>query len=288
MKCKKCGMMLPVDSEFCQFCGSPIVSTPIPKEIETTPAEKPFVEQATSPSSPTEEDNVPSSTPHVIISTTDHSTSEIQHTDSQSAKAQRKNKTKTILIFSIVLVSIISLAALNIIQYVIHRGDQQRLTKAEASIKELNSANEELSRISSEQENTIQNQQVIIDDQSSTLRTQDNTITSLRSKAKTYDLISSALKSGNIGYASSNFNCSQSIILVKRGDSKKITLTANWRNGGTVELNYSSNAASVDFDQNSWAYSTTLSIKGNSAGVSVVTFSNNVDSKEFKIIIIVE
>ena len=142
--------------------------------------------------------------------------------------------------------------------------------------------------ISSEQENTIQNQQVIIDDQSSALRTQDNTITSLRSKAKTYDLISSALKSGNIGYASSNFNCSQSIILVKRGDSKKITLTANWRNGGTVELNYSSNAASVDFDQNSWAYSTTLSIKGNSAGVSVVTFSNNVDSKEFKIIIIVE
>ena len=51
MKCEKCGMMLPDDSEFCQYCGSPITPSPISVRIEAPPANKPLIEQEPAQSS---------------------------------------------------------------------------------------------------------------------------------------------------------------------------------------------------------------------------------------------
>lgn len=46
--------------------------------------------------------------------------------------------------------------------------------------------------------------------------------------------------------------------------------------------------AYVDFDQNRWTTSTKMTIQPNHSGVTVVTFSNDVNRQTFDVIIIVE
>ncbi len=223
------------------------------------------------------------------------------------SKKGKKRSPLRIALIILAIVSILTLSVLNVIQLVMHNKDQERISAAERSNKELTDKIAELDENNStkieelnatiaskdatiaQKDKKIQSQEKTISSQEKTISSQKNKISSLETKANYYSTISSALKSGNIGYAASNFNCAQSIILVKKGETKRVTLTANWSNGGTVSLSYSAyGIANVDFDQNNWSYSTTLSIKGLSAGVNVVTFSNNVDSRTFKIIIIVE
>lgn len=216
-----------------------------------------------------------------------------------------KEKKRSPLRIALIVLSIICtaiLCGLNVVQYVTHMNDQEHISAAEKSNNDLagklaeqeasNNSNrkriEELDAAIESKDATIAEQNKTIQSQEKTISSQKSEITSLLPKANNYSVIYSALKSGNIGYAASNFNCSQSIILVKKGKTKKISLTANWSKGGEVTLSCSSNAADIDFDQNSWTYSTKLSIKGLSPGVSVATFSNDVDSNTFKIIVIVE
>lgn len=107
-------------------------------------------------------------------------------------------------------------------------------------------------------------------------------------KSDYYDHICENLSSGNIGYASSNFCTNKSIIFVsKREHNKKIKLTANWPEGGEVSVDYSSDAAELFFDDDSWTTSTQLTVKPIKTGVVVVTFSNTEDNNKFKILIVV-
>ena len=207
---------------------------------------------------------------------------------------QKKSPLRIVLIV-IAAVGILLLSALNVFQYVINKKDQERISIAEQANKELTEKlakqdenNRELNSSIASKDATIADKDKKILSQEKTISAQNSKISSYETKAYNYSTICDALKSGNIGYAARNFNCSQSIILVKKGETKKITLAANWDNGGTVSCSYSSNAASVDFDQDNWTYSTKLSITGFYSGVNVVTFSNDVDSNTFKIIIIVE
>ena len=127
-----------------------------------------------------------------------------------------------------------------------------------------------------------------ISTQKSTISTQKSTIKSLEGKAGYFDDICKELSFGNIGYAASNFKASESIILVDKSETnRKFTLTANWTNGGTVSVDYSGLSAFVSFDNDSWTTSTKMTIEPWREGVTAVTFSNNVDSKTFKVIIIV-
>lgn len=334
MKCQKCGMLLPDDSGFCQYCGSPIESAIIPDNNGIHPSDNPppplhYVEHQQSRSFPVITENSASFYP-TFEKETIRSEEDLQGNDSTETNKINHSRAKRNALIAIVALIFVALVATNIIQFLWNQRSQNQLGERNSSVSKLMATNEELSRTDTEQKDTIQTQQATIEElskklsekntelsqkdaelsrkdeelniksteisdknntissQEATINSQKNKISSLQTKADYFDSISSALKSGNIGYAASNFNCSQSIILVKKGETKKITLTANWSNGGTVTISYSSYAAYVDFDQNNWTYSTTLSIEGNSSGISVVTFSNNVDSKTFKIIIIVE
>ena len=116
----------------------------------------------------------------------------------------------------------------------------------------------------------------------------DKTIASFSSKSKHYDAICKELSSGNIGYCADNFKSDVGIVTVKRTmKAKKFNLTAYWKKGGTVSVSYSGNSARVDFDNESWSRKTSMTIRPQRAGVTAVTFSNDVDSKKFKVIIIV-
>lgn len=124
--------------------------------------------------------------------------------------------------------------------------------------------------------------------QKSTISSQKSQIADLEEKGGYFDTICKELSTGNIGYAASNFKASESVIVVDKNETnRKFTLTANWPNGGSVSIDYSGYSALVNFDNDSWTTSTKMSIEPWSEGVTTVTFSNDVDSKTFKIIIIV-
>ena len=117
---------------------------------------------------------------------------------------------------------------------------------------------------------------------------QKSKISSLEKKASYYDAIIRGMQFGNTGYASSNFFASDSVIVVSKNEvNRKFKLTANWSSGGTVYVDYSSNAAVVSFDNDEWSTSTQMTVHPLSEGVTIVTFSNSVNSKTFKVLIIV-
>ena len=127
-----------------------------------------------------------------------------------------------------------------------------------------------------------------ISSQKTTISSQKTTIFNLEDDSDHYNEIIRYAKNEDFGYAANNFRASTGVIVVdKDNDNTKFTLTANWSNGGTVEVDYSSAAAWVDFDKNEWTTSTTMTVIPNYEGVCVVTFSNNVDSKTFSVLIIV-
>lgn len=140
--------------------------------------------------------------------------------------------------------------------------------------------------------NTLQGKiselEATVEKQTNTINTQKKTISNLKPKADNYDDICSALKYGNIGFAANNFKSDESIIVVRKNEKdRKFKLTANWSQGGSVEVSYSSNAAAVSFDKDSWYTSTTMTVRPWSVGATVVTFTNDVNSDSFKILIIV-
>lgn len=140
----------------------------------------------------------------------------------------------------------------------------------------------------SELEATVEKQTNTINTQTNTINSQKKTISNLKPKATNYDDICSSLKYGNIGYAAYNFKSDESIIVVRKNErDRKFTLTANWSSGGSVGVSYSSTAATVSFDKDSWYTSTTMTVKPRSVGATVVTFTNDVNSDSFKILIIV-
>lgn len=158
---------------------------------------------------------------------------------------------------------------------------RQQVDSMKAEISELNST------ISS-QKDTIADQKKTISSQKNTISSQKTTISTLTKKAGYYDDICDELDSGDIGFAANNFKSDQSILIVRKNEkNRKFTLTANWSNGGTVSVDYSSYAAYVEFDSDSWYTSTTMTVVPRSVGVTVVTFTNNVNSDRFKILIIV-
>lgn len=150
-----------------------------------------------------------------------------------------------------------------------------------------NQNEEQLAQINTLQ-GKISDLETTVNQQTDTINAQKKTITNLKTKANNFDDICSSLKYGNIGFASNNFKTNESVIVVRKNEKdRKFTLTANWSRGGPVEVSYSSTAATVSFDKDSWYTSTTMTIRPRSVGATVVTFSNDVNADRFKILIIV-
>ena len=112
--------------------------------------------------------------------------------------------------------------------------------------------------------------------------------TALRFGAEQYDHILRSLQSCDIGFSTANFRSYDSIIVVNQDDrDRKFTLVANWDQPGTVQVSYSGDTATVSFDEPSWEDKTTLTVHPRSVGATVVTFTNDVDSGRFKVLILV-
>lgn len=197
-----------------------------------------------------------------------------------------------ILFLSLALVAAIGL---NIAQFVIGQDRSKKAAELGQTVSAQEAIIDKQKITISEREATISEQGATIRGQEATISKQKNTIEDLESarqiykeRADEFSLICRELQTGNLGYASNNFHADESVIVVSKSqENRKFTLTAYWKNGGTVRLDFSGSSADVDFDKNSWTTSTPVTIDPRWEGVTVVTFSNNVNSERFKVIIIV-
>lgn len=139
---------------------------------------------------------------------------------------------------------------------------------------EIQSENEQLNRLT--------------DTYKSEITSLEKRVSKLEDKAEWYDEIVDELKGANLGYAASNFKTDSAVYIVSKYSlSEKIKLTAHWNPGGYVSVDYSGSSARISFDKDSWSTSTNLTIEPRKEGATVLTFSNDVDSKSFKVLIIV-
>ncbi len=257
MTCYNCGHLLPDDSEFCQYCGKRIEKQTSIQE-NATPKEElnPVIKIQTEEAVKNLKENKKAKKSKVRFckfcgGQIDAQSKKCVGCGKQYFKGVKFNKfLTTVLILSIVMVTSV---ILNIVQLV-----------------------------------EIENLAGTVSSQKRTVSSQKGKISSLEEKSSYYDTICKELSNGNIGYASNNFMASESIIVVDENETnRKFTLTANWPNSGHVSVSYSGYAARVSFDNDSWKTSTKMTVEPNHEGVTVATFSNDVDSKTFKIIIIV-
>ena len=271
MICPKCGMQLPDDSEFCQYCGTKATSP---------------VEQVTPPvvSAAPVQDTIVKSIPTVTISENFEGSKNTEQ-DSADLNPTRKSASKKWIIVAVSLAIVVLLSAsLNVYQYISARTNVEKISELSGKVNELNSTVDTLNGTIADKESQIKNKNTEI----TNLK---NKVSSMESAVENYETIVNAVKYDNLGYAASNFQSSESVIVVSQNEkSRKFTLTANWSNGGNVSVDYDSYfpSAYVDFDHNSWTTSTKMTIEPRHSGVTVVTFSNDVNRQTFDVIIIVE
>lgn len=283
MKCYNCEHLLPDDSEFCQYCGKKITNE-LPLQ-ESTDAKTIIEPIDINESAELNSINVKKATvqiiPSVIVKNPPAET--VDESGENIIKQKHRNKfcklcggqidvnTKkcsgcgkqyfngikfnkvltTILILSaVILTSVI----INIVQFV-EIGD---LTDT-------------------------------VESQTSTISSQKSKIDLLDKKSDYYDTICRELSYGNVGYASNNFRVSEGVILIDKDEKdRKFTLTTSWSGSGKVSVSYSGYSAKVSFDNESWNNSTKMTVEPKMAGITVVKFSNDVNSQTFKMIIIVK
>ena len=193
----------------------------------------------------------------------------------EAPNAAKKKKPIGLLIAVILLgVLLVASAGVNVLQFLQSKETKETVATQEDEIENLNKE--------------ISSQKATIADQEASISALEESSALLEVKADYYDEICNQLDSGTIGYAASNFNVNESIILVSQDEyDRQFTLTANWSSGGTVYVEYSSDAATVSFDNNEWSTSTTMTVVPQHEGVTAVTFSNSVDYRTFKLLIVV-
>ena len=109
-----------------------------------------------------------------------------------------------------------------------------------------------------------------------------------KKKAGYIDAIFKESASGNLGYASNCFYVSEGVIIVKQDTAnREFTLRTGWDRPATIDVDYSSDAASVEFNSDEWDTFTKLTVVPKRVGITVVTFSTDITPVTIKTIIIV-
>lgn len=249
--CPKCNHILPKDSGSCLFCGHKI-ETVVPENKATVDHER---------------KQTPAKT---------HSSGHRSAFAEETPKKKHHKKGKVaIIVLSVIL--LISLAAnIAMFFYFDHRNTvlYTQLDEAHHTIENMNDS------ISSYEDKVAL--------QTTTIDYQKDQLANFKVRAGYFDDILEEMCYGRAGYGSDNFFVSDSVIVVKKSNTNyKINLTAYWSESGSVEVSYSSSCAKLSFDYEEWYRSTTLTVQPMSKGVTVATFSNSVDFKTFKVLIIV-
>ncbi len=285
MKCEKCGMKLPNDSEFCQYCGKPIRADDNEHIISESEYKQLPIEEAPINAEESEEiknDIIPAEEGSFKKDRRHKKSKEKQVRYCKKCGGMLEQKTRKCLscgaqpiikkhraLIPITALSVVAaiLLGLCIYQFIYNNGNSEKITTLESRV------------------NSLQSQGLVNSKTISDLRTQN---TSLQEKSDLFDSICNYGSIGSFGYAADHFHANTGLVVMTEGSTKAITLTAHWSNGGTVDYDYYGHSALISLDNDSWYTSTTATIHAYSKGVTRVCFTNDVDNYSFSIIIIVK
>lgn len=298
MKCANCGGLLPEGCRFCRYCGvrltpaseapekeahaeDPVQEVPTPeepvrKEPEVPTPEEP-VRKEPEPDEKEKPDEIRENTPPggsgaqpAGVSAEDGGA---QTPPPAAARRQPSGTAARVPLIVCAVLLVISLAA-NVWLYMQGSSHNGIISSQEDEISALEADVAEL------QESVMSKEELIA--------SQRSTISSLQAKADNFDAVCSELKAGNLGYGSDIFKTDKGVVVVGTGEkNRKLTLTTDWSGSGTVSWECSGDAAGISFDEDSWSSSVGITIVPQRAGVTVVTFSNNMGAGTFKVLIIV-
>lgn len=120
------------------------------------------------------------------------------------------------------------------------------------------------------------------------ISSKNNKISSLQAEYNNYKTLCNFIKNETPGYGSNLFYVSDGLIVLNQHASKEITLTTLYYGYVTISTKASGNSATISFNEDSWyGSSTTLTVYGRSKGITTVTFSTNVDTTTFKVMVVV-
>ena len=289
MHCHNCGRQISEGSGFCPYCGAPqnrtVAPQPAARPVPPAPARPPmgYVPPVYSappvppappapPASPVPQEEPISiqEVPEVSQIPVPPSQEFIPVAEEPKRKDKKPRKPFPVLALILGLLLVASLA----LSVYLYLGWQDSLQAYEICEDQLENAQEEY------------------DELLQSYNHQSDEVDALEEELDEISVITDALdyqaRNGAFGRIADNFRTDSAIYVVsKNSTDTKLTLWANWPNGGTVYVNYDGEAAMLEFDQNSWKTSTTMTLKPQQEGYTVATFSNNVDSKTFSILIIV-
>ena len=117
---------------------------------------------------------------------------------------------------------------------------------------------------------------------------QTREIVKLQERAAILDGLCAAAGEEPLGYANESFRSNRSVVIMNCGETEKLKLTANWKNGGKVYVDCSSDAAELSFQEENWEQYTTMEIRAVHPGVTVASFSSDATDRRFAVWILVE
>ncbi len=251
MFCTTCGKQFEEGSKFCIYCGA--LQEEAPASV-AKPVVAPVFENAASV------EDAPEAPPFDVPPV---------EPVFGGAPAKKEGKSKKIALIAVIGVLILALIGLNAYQYfVMAPKTAGELADAKSDLKKVEAKYDEL--------------QDEYDDLEELYYSADSASADLLDicyYASYYDL----------GYASDAFHTDKSVIVLSEdGYEDTLTLTCVYDTAVTVSFETEGYCAEVNFDEDTWeGDTTTLTVSPQERGVMLLTFSNDVSSDVFSVIIIV-
>lgn len=105
---------------------------------------------------------------------------------------------------------------------------------------------------------------------------------------KYQDIFEHIVEKNAEGVAADPYFVSDNLLVMKKGETKELTIYADWDKDASASLTCSSKAASIKFADETWdGLTTTLEVTASEEGVCLATFTNSADEGTFQVLIIV-
>lgn len=271
MKCPACKAQLPNDSEFCQYCGQKIEFITSDKTVvqnDTSLTEKPQVldTAALVDSSDLTNDFFQDDT-RIGSKRKDAEVISQHHAESQKRQSRKGHAVWTIVLSVLLVLTI----ALNIYQFVAINNHREKIGDLEVRLStaqgELTAAEEQLTKVKEQYSN------------------QSDQYVALMAARDAADNIYDALAQFEYGNRYSDYYSDTEVIIVREGLSKSFKVYTSLND--SLWLQCENNRIDAQWSGKWTNNYTDVNVTGYKVGTSVITFTNDANSHEFNVLVIV-
>ena len=250
MKCSKCGRENPVDSDFCQYCGSSLVN----KEPAFTDPENYFAGETSKP-----KEHKKLLIPLIVVTIVASVLAIlnlVQYSGNRQTRATIESLTAQIGEKDTGLSSL--------------EGIQSQLTEKDKTIE-----------AQEEQISSLEKKNAKLESQVSDLEGNARRYEIIKESFDPH---------ASYGFSSNRFKVNNGIVILERGTIKRLTLTADFDEEVEVTSNVDGFSADIVWNEDTWSGSTTtvdIVASETATGVTVINFSNDQNTRSFDVFVIV-